>query len=96
MVVSRREALRVSSVAHPGWKVGDGRIPLVGEAVYCADGVAEVARLLGRTGDGSRLLELRLLHSPKTPYFAASSNVLSRDEGGIDVDGSSESRELSL
>jgi hypothetical protein len=48
----------------------------VGENVQCIEGEAEVVKLLGRTGDGSRLLELRLPDRPKQPFFAASSNVL--------------------
>lgn len=82
----RREHLRVTSVERPGWAAGDGRLPKVGEAVCCAEGEAEVVRLLGRTGDGGRLLELRLPDRPKHPYFAASSNVLRRAaaEGGVD------------
>jgi len=52
----------------------------VGEQVYCTEGPAEVSRLLGRTSDGSRLLELRCADRPQ-PFFAASSNVLIRAAG---------------
>jgi hypothetical protein len=38
-----------------------------------------VVKVLTRLSDGSRLLELSLHDGPKTPYFAASSNVLLRD-----------------
>ena len=92
----RRDTLSVTSVEHPGWKAGEGRIPRVGEAVCCAEGEAEVVRLLGRTGDGGRLLELRLPDRPKAPYFAASSNVLSRDLGGTSVDGSAPGSDLTV
>ena len=44
------------------------------------DGPAEVVRLLGRTSDGSRLLELRCADRPQ-PFFASSSNILVRLEG---------------
>jgi hypothetical protein len=72
-----RETLRVAaSDERPGWVSAALRLPDVGEAVYCADGMAEVARVLGRTGDGSRLLELILPDRPKHPFFAAASNVL--------------------
>ena len=71
-----RELLQIESIERPGWFSGSGRIPLVGESVHCVGGQAEVVRVLGRTGDGSRLLELRLPERPKQPFFAASSNVL--------------------
>jgi hypothetical protein len=54
----------------------------VGEIVFCREGRAEVARVLGRNSDGSRLLELRLIRGGKAPYFAASSNVLRRSKEG--------------
>jgi hypothetical protein len=76
----RREALRVESIDQPGWEADSERMPGVGEDVLCVDGVAEVVRVLGKTSDGSRLLELRLLERPKPPYFASSSNVLQRAE----------------
>jgi hypothetical protein len=62
----------------PGWSVVDAGAPRVGESVFCVDGQATVVRILGRTGDGSRLLELHLALGPKAPYFAAASNVLRR------------------
>lgn len=77
---SRRNRLRVSSMEPAGWCAGDGTVPYVGERVFSVGGEAEVVRVLGRTGDGSRLLELRLANGSKTPYFAASSNLLRRSE----------------
>jgi hypothetical protein len=44
--------------------------------VQCAEGLAEVVRIGGKTGDGSRLLELCLPDRPRQPFFAAASNVL--------------------
>jgi hypothetical protein len=38
--------------------------------------MAEVVRVAGKTGDGSRLLELRLLEKEAPPFYAAASNVL--------------------
>jgi len=76
-----RASLRIASVERPGWDVDSGWRPTVGDNVWCVDGVAEVTRVLGRTSDGSRLLELRLPESPKQPYFVAASNVLRRTEG---------------
>ena len=73
---SMRDRLRVTSMDVPGWSVMDALAPRVGESVFCVDGEATVVRILGRTGDGSRLLELHLTFGPKAPYFAASSNVL--------------------
>ena len=75
-----RDSLRISSVDPPGWRpLPSGEVPDAGDHVYCTDGLAEVVRVLGRTSDGSRLLELRCAARPQ-PFFAASSNVLVRDE----------------
>ena len=75
-----RESLRISSVEPAGWQSPPfGHVPSKGESVYCTDGPAEVVRVLGRTSDGSRLLELRCSTRPQ-PFFAASSNVLIRHE----------------
>jgi hypothetical protein len=68
--------LYVDPEARPGWTSGIERIPRQGEEVYCASGPAEVVRVLGKTGDGSRLLELRLPDPKAKPFFAAASNVL--------------------
>ncbi|MGD8362884.1 MAG: hypothetical protein PVJ04_15765 [Gemmatimonadota bacterium] len=48
--------------------------------MHCVEGEAEVVRVCGRVGDGSRLLELRLPDRPKVPFFAASSNVLMQED----------------
>lgn len=71
-----RDTLRVAGAERPGWISAALQLPDVGESVYCAEGLAEVGRVLGRTGDGSRLLELILPDRPKHPFFAAASNVL--------------------
>jgi hypothetical protein len=74
-----RANLRISSVNPPGWKqAAPGHVPVAGEMVYCTDGPAEVVKLLGRTSDGSRLMELRCDTRPQA-FFASSSNVLIRD-----------------
>ena len=70
-----RESLRISSVEPTGWEPSLGRVPRVGDVVYCTDGPAKVVKLLGRTSDGSRLLELRCGDESR-PFFASSSNVL--------------------
>lgn len=72
-----RDSLRISSVDQPGWEPSPGRVPDVGEYIYCLAGPAEVVRLLGRTSDGSRLLELRC-EDRTQPFFASSSQVLFR------------------
>jgi hypothetical protein len=76
----RRTALSSLKVTatedHSDWIPATTRLPAVGEKVLCTDGVAEVAKLLGKTSDGSRLLELILPERPRHPFFASSSNVL--------------------
>lgn len=72
----RNDQLRVEAPPGPEWISGSDRLPEIGERVRCADGPAEVVRILGRTGDGSRLLELTLADRPRHPFFAAASNVL--------------------
>ena len=77
----RVDSLKMVSGDHPGWHAPvEGLVPKVGDRVLCVDGEAEVTQVLGRTGDGSRLLELCLPDRPKHhPFFASSSNVLVRD-----------------
>ncbi|MET0399186.1 MAG: hypothetical protein ABW277_20505 [Longimicrobiaceae bacterium] len=63
--------------AHPDWPTGADRLLKSGDEVFCVGGVAEVVKVLGRTGDGSRLLELKLKNvAGAKPFFAAASNVL--------------------
>lgn len=72
----RNADLRVDPEAHPGWLASTERVPVPGEHVYCTEGSAEVVRVMGRTSDGSRLLELKLLEREAPPFYAAASNVL--------------------
>lgn len=72
----RAETLRVDPCACPGWEPGAGHRFSPGDRVFCAEGMAEVVRVLGWTGAGVRLLELRLTDQAAPPFFAASSNVL--------------------
>ena len=72
----RPEQLRVNTTDHPDWQSGSGRTPQQGSNVLCTAGLAEVVRVLGKTGDGSRLLELRLLDGKHPPFFATASNIL--------------------
>ncbi len=68
--------LHVNPENRPGWVSGKGRAPSVGESVYCVAGEGTVASLHGKTGDGSRLIQIRLEEEGAPPFFAAASNVL--------------------
>lgn len=73
----RRETMQVSeSPDRPGWVRATERLPDVGEHVQCAEGVARVVQILGRTGDGSRLIELEFPGRPRQAFFVAASNLL--------------------
>jgi ribosomal protein S28E/S33 len=73
----REEDMYVNRDAHPGWPTAAERAVKAGDEVLCVNGEAEVVKVLGRTGDGSRLLELKLKSVPGAkPFFAAASNVL--------------------
>lgn len=72
-----RESMEVADNAErPGWVRATDRLPAPGEKVVCAEGTAEVVKILGKTGDGSRLIELVLPDRPRQPFFAAASNLL--------------------
>jgi hypothetical protein len=62
----------------PGWVRGNERVPAVGEDVYCAGGEGTMIALHGKTGDGSRLVQIRLTNEKSPPFFAAASNILVR------------------
>lgn len=70
--------LRLDPSKHPGWTNGMERLPSPGEAVETNEGSATVVRVLGRTGSGGRLLELRMADGRKAPFFAAADNVMVR------------------
>lgn len=72
----RTEDLFVDATDRPGWVVGNERVLMAGEEVFCIGGAGTVAAVLGKTGDGSRLLEIRLDDPAAKPFFAAASNVL--------------------
>lgn len=71
----REDDLVVDAQKHPGW-IASEQTPRVGDEVYCTGGAGVVAAVLGKTGDGSRLLEIRLQTEGARPFFAAASNVL--------------------
>jgi hypothetical protein len=72
----RADDLTVCREAQPDWTTGLENLPRVGAVVMCTAGLAEVVKLHGKTGDGSRLLELRLVDEKAPPFYAAASNVL--------------------
>jgi hypothetical protein len=72
----RIEDYRVNPSDRPGWLSGTDRTPRVGEEIFCASGLGVVAALGGKTGDGSRLIEIRLNGATRRSFFAAASNVL--------------------
>lgn len=67
---------RLDRSLRPGWSTAVERPPKTGDQVYCTAGEGTLMRIHGRTGNGSRLLELRLPDRPRAPFFAAASNVL--------------------
>lgn len=67
---------RVCDDHRPGWVRGNEHLLEVGETVYCAGGEGAVLALHGKTGDGSRLVQIRLEGEKTPPFFAAASNVL--------------------
>ena len=71
-----RGSLEVDHAARPDWISATDRLPEAGEEVFCTGGLAVVIKVLGRTGDQSRLLELKLVEGDGKPFFAAASNVL--------------------
>ena len=74
---------KVDRGARPDWPTGAECAPQVGDVVYCTGGLGTVLRVLGRTGNGSRLLELRLAAGSKFSFFAAGANVLMAPREGV-------------
>jgi len=72
----RPEDVKLTAPEHPDWVSGVERLPAVGERVLCTGGPAEVVRMLGKTGTGARLLELRLVEGKHPPFFVSAANVL--------------------
>jgi hypothetical protein len=68
--------LHVDGEERPGWLSGRDREPLVGEEVFCTMGKGMVVAVQGRTGDGTRLLQISLDLPGSPPFYAAASNVL--------------------
>lgn len=76
---SRRLAaneLVVDGSSCPDWVSGVEKLPNVGDVVRCAAGLATVVKIHGKTGNGSRLVQLKALEGDQHPFFAAASNIL--------------------
>jgi len=73
---TRSEDLVVHTGERPDWIAATSRTLRVGEEVFCAGGAGVVTALLGKTSDGSRLLQIQLADPASKPFFAAASNVL--------------------
>jgi hypothetical protein len=67
--------LKVDPEERPGWVSAAERLPSPGELVYCAEGAAELVRVVGKTGSGAKLLELKMADGRRHPFFAADHNV---------------------
>lgn len=78
----RMEQLRIASIDEPGFHADADYVPHAGESVHTTEGAAKVVRVLNRITGGGRLLELRLEARPSPPFFAASDNVLVKDDVG--------------
>ncbi len=74
----RPEELVIDQAAQPEWTPGHLSEIVSGDVVQCTAGLAQVIKVRGKTGDGSRLLELKLVEGETAPFFAAASNVLVR------------------
>jgi UDP-N-acetylmuramate-alanine ligase len=72
----RRNDVEIDRTSRPDWLTGDERPLVLGEEAYCTAGIAHVAGVHGKTGTGSRLVELRLDEDGAKPFFAAASNIL--------------------
>jgi hypothetical protein len=72
----RLNDFRVDAIGHPGWARADSRPLLAGEEILCAGGMGTVKEVHGRTGDGSRLVQVCFSEAGKKPFFAAASNLL--------------------
>jgi translation initiation factor IF-1 len=77
---------RIDRSLHPEWATVAESDARSGDGVYCTAGPATIHRLLGKTGNGSRLLKLRLAGQPRASFFAAASNVLLEPQGATPDD----------
>jgi hypothetical protein len=68
--------LVVSNEECPDWVSGATKTPAVGDVVRCTAGLATVIKIHGKTGDGSRLIQMKPIEGDLPPFFAAASNIL--------------------
>ena len=70
-----RRSLRVDPAQSPGWVAGSERLPGPGERIHTHEGTGVVVRILNKTADGGRVLEVAMDDGRKQPFFAATANV---------------------
>ena len=70
-----RRSLRVDPEQSPGWVTGSERLPQPGERIHTHEGTGVVVRVLNKTADGGRVLEVSMDDGRKQPFFAATANV---------------------
>lgn len=71
----KKRSLRVDPAQSPGWVAGTERLPDPGERIHTHEGTGVVVRILHKTGDGGRVLEVSMDDGRKPPFFAATANV---------------------
>lgn len=74
-----RKLLDIESHPQEGWEVST-TTPQIGATVHSVEGFAEVVRILGKVTDGTRLLELKIVDRDGPSFFAATSNVLQKQD----------------
>lgn len=79
----RPQDLQIDKTVQPDWAAGTDAKLVAGDVVLCTAGLATIIRLRGKTGDGSRLLELKLVEGDPHPFYAAASNVLVRPANSV-------------
>lgn len=70
-----KRSLRVDPAQSPGWIAGSNRVPRPGERIHTHEGTGVVVRVLHKTSDGGRVLEVTMDDGRKPPFFAATANV---------------------
>ena len=70
-----RRSLRVDPEQSPGWVAGSERLPDPGERIHTHEGTGVVVRILNKTADGGRVLEVSMDDGRKQPFYAATANV---------------------
>lgn len=75
-----KNALHVDPARSPGWIAGSERVPQPGEQVHTHEGTGVVVKLLHKTANGGRVLEVSMDDGRKQPFFAATANVRVRPE----------------